>query len=52
MNMDVASIPLAEVDVTLLVKITGPVNSDVVLPSAPPSTRKELVITASVALTG
>ena len=50
-NIEFASIPLSAVNETLLVKITGPVNSDADLPSAPPSTRRELVITASVALT-
>jgi len=50
MKIEFASIPLVEVDVTLLVKITGPVNSDGDLPSAPPSTRRELETTPSVAL--
>jgi len=33
--------PFAEVDVSLLVKITGPLNSEVALLSAPPPTRIE-----------
>ena len=51
MNTELASIPFLEVNETLLVKITGPVNSDVDFPSDPPSTRRELVRTPSVALT-
>ena len=37
-NRDVASMPLVEVDVTLLLKTTGPLNSDIALLLSPPVT--------------
>ena len=50
-NKLLASIPLAAVEVTLLVKTTGPVNSEITFPSSPPSTRIDDEKVASVALT-
>ena len=43
--------PRLAVDVTLFVNTTGPVNSDIALPSSPPSTRIDCVNVPSVALT-
>ena len=51
MNKEFASKPLVDVDVTLLEKTTGPVNSDIALPSSPPSTLIDCVNVPSVALT-
>ena len=36
-NKEVASIPLDDVDVTLLLKTTGPLNSDIALLLSPPA---------------
>ena len=44
---DPASIPLVEVDVILLLKITGTSNYEIRFPSGPPSTRMERLIDAS-----
>ena len=51
MNKEFASKPLDDVDVTLLENMTGPVNSDIALPSSPPSTLIDCVNVPSVALT-
>ena len=51
MNKLLTSKPREAVDVTLLVNTTGPVNSDIDLPSSPPSTRIDCVNVPSVALT-
>ena len=50
-NKDDASIPLVEVDVTLLLKITGPLNSDIDLLPSPPVTLIDDENSPSVALT-
>ena len=50
MNKLLTSKPREAVDVTLLVNTTGPVNSDIDLPSSPPSTRIDCVNVPSVAL--
>ena len=47
MNNEFASIPLDEVDVILLLKITGPSNSEMIFESGPPSTRIDRLIEAS-----
>ena len=44
MKKEFASIPLSDVDVNLLERITGPLNSDVILLSDPPSTLIDLEI--------
>ena len=49
MNKEFASKPLDDVDVTLFENTTGPVNSDIALPSSPPSTRIDCENVASVA---
>ena len=46
-NNELDSIPLLEVDVSLLLKITGPSNSDMMLAFGPPSTLSDLLIDAS-----
>ena len=51
MNKLLTSKPRLAVDVTLFVNTTGPVNSDIALPSSPPSTRIDCVNVPSVALT-
>ena len=43
MKKEFASIPLSDVDVNLLERITGPLNSDVILLSDPPSTLIDLL---------
>ena len=50
-NKDVASIPLDDVDVTLLLKTTGPLNSDIALLLSPPVTLIDDENSPSVALT-
>ena len=46
-NIDDASIPLVDVEVSLLLNTTGPSNSERMLPSEPPSTLIERLIVAS-----
>ena len=46
-NSEFDSMPLVEVEVILLLKITGPSNSETMFPSGPPSTLKERLIDAS-----
>ena len=46
-NKEVASIPLSAVDVSFLLKITGPSNSEMMLLSEPPSTLSERLIETS-----
>ena len=50
-NRDDASIPLVEDDVTLLLKTTGPLNSEIALLLSPPSTLIDDEKSPSVALT-
>ena len=50
-NKDVASIPLDDVDVNLLLKTTGPLNSDIALLLSPPVTLIDDENSPSVALT-
>ena len=50
-NKDVASIPLDDVDVTLLLKTTGPLNSEIALLLSPPVTLIDDENSPSVALT-
>ena len=50
-NIDDASRPLLDVDVTLLLKTTGPLNSEITLFSSPPSTLIDDENSPSVALT-
>ena len=50
-NIELDSIPLVELDVILLLTITGPLNSEATLLSSPPSTLIERVIFASSAET-
>ena len=46
-NKDVASIPLVEVEVSLLVKTTGPSNSEMISELGPPSTANDLLTVTS-----
>ena len=46
-NNDPASIPLLDVDVSLLLKTTGPSNSEMMFAFGPPSTLNDLLIDAS-----
>ena len=51
MKKEFASIPLSDVDVNLLERITGPLNSDVVVLSGPPSTLIDLANIPSTGVT-
>ena len=51
MSKLLTSKPRLAVDVTLFVNTTGPVNSEIALPSSPPSTLIDCVNVPSVALT-
>ena len=47
MNKELASIPLGDVDVSLLLRTIGPSNLEIILPSEPPSTIRERLTVAS-----
>ena len=46
-NRELDSTPLVDVEVTLPLKMTGPSNSETILPSGPPSTLSDLEMDAS-----